>query len=216
MARVEDFHRYVLPFIANAPVPAVDDAIVDACIEFCTKTKVLRSIVGPMALLPRIDEYEIDPPEGDTVIKLVTTVWLPDGQIPSKTRPELDAAYPQGWANLETADPRFVDCYHCRIPGIIRLVPKLSVKVARAMTIEVAYAPSRQATEVDDVLLEEYAEVIAAGALGRLHQHPGAEYAEPSRVATYLETFRSEIARCADDGAHGFTSQPLRTGRDEF
>ncbi|MDS1141717.1 hypothetical protein RE432_14845 [Pusillimonas sp. SM2304] len=216
MAQVADFQRYVLPFIANAPLPAVDDAVVDACVDFCTRTRVLRTIMAPVALVPGPGEYELDAPDGDNVIVSVTSCWLPQGKVFSKTRRELDDQFPNGWANLETSDTRSVWGFHCRLPGFLRLVPKLSVKVSRAMTLEVAYAPSRTATEVDDVLFQLYAEVIAAGALSRLHKHPDAIYADPSRVAAYTEEFEQAIASCGDDSAHGFAYQPMRTGRDEF
>lgn len=215
MAKVSDFQRYVLPFMGAVPLPAVDDAVIDACVEFCTRTRVLRSILTPIALVPGPGEYEIDAPDGDNVIVSVTAAWLPEGKINSKTRPELDADYPGGWADLETGETRGVAGFYCRAPGFIRLIPKLSVKVARALTLEVAYAPLRTATDVDDVLFDTYAETIAIGAMGRLHQHK-ADYADPTRVATYLQSFGQAITECADDSARGFAHQPLRTAQDDL
>lgn len=216
MAQLSDFERYVLPFVAGAPAPAVEDAVLDACIEFCTRARVLRQILSPVTLVPKVAEYELDPPDGDNRITEVMAAWLPQGKIDPLTRPVLDELYPAGWANLSTADVRDVRGYYCRAPGIIRLVPMLSIKVARALTLEVAYAPARTATEVDDLLFDQYAEQIAAGALARLHEHPDADYADPSRVSSYRTKFEQAITGHSDDTQHGHAHHPLRSGMDDF
>ncbi len=214
MAALRDFERHILPFVDGAPLPAIEDAVRDACVEFCTRTRVLRQILTPITLIAGLAEYELDAPDGDNRITEVMGVWLPQGRIDPFTRPKLDERYPNGWATLATGDVRDVAGYYCRAPGFVRLIPKLTIKVARAMTVEVAYCPGRDAVEVDDLLLDMYGEPIAAGALGRLHQHPGAKYADPTRVATYLSTFEAGITKHADDSQHGFAHQPLRTARD--
>lgn len=214
MAALRDFERHILPFVDGAPLPAIEDAVRDACVEFCTRTRVLRQILTPITLIAGLAEYQLDAPDGDNKITEVTGAWLPQGKIDPFTRPVLDERYPRGWATLATSDLRDVAGYYCRAPGILRLIPMVTIKVSRALTVEVAYCPTQDAVEVEDVLLDRYAEIIAAGALGRLHQYPGAKYADPTRVATYLSTFEAGITKHADDSHHGFAHQPLRTGRD--
>lgn len=211
MALITDFERYVLPFVANAPAPAVEDALVDACVEFCTRTKVLRQMLDPVTLIAGMAEYALDAPDGDSVITEVLTAWLPEGKIDPYTRPDLDARYPDGWAQLTAAGTAEVTGYYCRLPGFIRLIPTLSVKMDRALTLEVACAPTRTATKVEDVLFDRYAEVIAAGALSRLHQHPSAKYADPTRVSAYTSVFENAVSTLADDANRGFAHKQLRT-----
>src|SRR3546814_5547452 len=76
----------------------------------------------------------------------VAGLWLPEGSIDPLTRVELDAHYPQGWATLSVGRTADVKGFHCRLPGFLRLVPYLTVRVDRAMSIEIAIAPSRKTT----------------------------------------------------------------------
>lgn len=215
MAALSDFHRFVLPFINGAPLPAIEDAILDAAIEYCRRTRLLRVLLDPISLVPGEAELELDPPDGDSQITDVTGAWLPGRQLDPATRPELDALFPRGWAGLTVDTVDDVARYYCRAPGTIQLVPGVSVRMQRALVLEVAYAPTRTATTVPDLLLDRYAEKLQAGALARLHQH-AAPYADPSRAVTYVQLFDSYCDTHADESAHGFAHHPLRTGRDEI
>jgi hypothetical protein len=215
MAAVADFRRYVLTGVDGAPLPAIDDAVVDACVEWCTRTRVLTAILDPITLVPAMADLELDPPDGDTQITEVMTAWLPEGRIGPLTKPELNARYPLGWAHLLAANTREVEGYYCRLPGWVRLVPMVSVKVPRALIVEVAYAPRRTATAVEDVLLDRYAEQIALGALARLHAHKAA-YADPSRAGALRSAFDAAVVAHANDAPHGYAHKPMRTARDDL
>ena len=215
MAALADFERFVVPFVEGAPAPAVDDAIVDAAVEFCTRTRLLRVFLDPVTLVPGTAEYELDAPEGDTQIVDVVAAWLPEGRLTSKTRPELEEIFPDGWAWRQVGSTAEVRHFFCRLPGIIQLVPSVTVKAPRALRLEVAYAPKRNAQQLPDVLLDRYAEHLGNGALARLHQHK-AGYADAGRAGGYQMAFNQAITELADDGARGFAKRHMRTGGDEF
>lgn len=215
MAALADFERFVVPLIEGAPTPAVEDAIVDAAIEFCTRTRVLRAFLDPVTLVPGATEYELDPPEADTQIVDVVAAWLPERPVTSATRAELEEKFPDGWAWRQVGSTAEVQHFYCRLPGVVRLVPAVTVKAPRALRLEVAYAPTRNARELHDVLLNRYAEKLANGALARLHQHK-AGYADPGRAGGYQTAFDQDCNTLADDGARGFAKRRMRTGGDEF
>jgi len=139
----------------------------------------------------------------------VLTAWLPQGRLQAFTRPDLDAMYSQGWQHLAVADTAQVRGFFCRVPGLIRLVPALTQKAVKALTVDVNIAPVRTAQEVPDLLLERYAEVIAAGALARLHQH-AAPYADAGRAVSYLQRFDALCAALSDESTRGHQQAPLR------
>ncbi|CUJ82126.1 Uncharacterised protein [Achromobacter sp. 2789STDY5608615] len=215
MAALADFERFVAPLIEGAPAPAIEDAIVDAAVEFCTRTRVLRAFLDPVTLVPGATEYELDPPEADTQIVDVLAAWLPEGKVDSATRAELEEMFSDGWAWRQVGTTAEVRRFYSRLPGFVQLVPAVTVKVPRALRLEVAYAPTRAVRELPDVLLNRYAEQLASGALGRLHQHK-AGYADPGRAAGYLQEFDQACTDLADDGARGFAKRRMRTGGDEF
>jgi len=209
-AALSAFERFVLPFVAGAPVPAVHDAVLDAAIEFCTRTRAARQTLAPLDVAAGPVPVQIPAPAGMQLVE-VYAAWLPEGEIFPATRPELDAA--PGWQALVAADWRGVLRFYCPAPDQIRLVPQAPAAMADALTLEVIVAPAREATEVPDILLQRYPEQVAAGALARLHQHP-ASYADPARAASYLTMFDNYCTTLADQSNHGFSNQPLRTGRD--
>ncbi|MGE8688623.1 MAG: hypothetical protein ACN6PJ_15885 [Achromobacter sp.] len=215
MASLADFERFVYPFAEGAPAPAVEDAILDAAVEFCTRTRLLRAFLDPVTLVPGTTEYELDAPEADTQVVDVMGAWLPEGRIGPATRPELEELYPDGWAWRTAGTTAEVQRFYCRLPGFIQLVPSLTVKAPRALRLEVAYAPTRTARELADVLLNRYAEHVADGALARLHLHK-AGYADAGRAPAYRTEFDQACNRLADDGARGFAKRRMRTGGDEF
>lgn len=215
MAALADFERFVLPLVEGAPAPAVEDAILDAAVEFCTRTRLLRTFLDPLTLVPGTTEYELDPPEADSQIVDVTAAWLPEGPLEPATRPELEELFPDGWAWRQVGTTAEVRRFYCRLPGFIRLVPAVAAKAPRALRLEVAYAPTRSARELADVLLNRYAEQLANGALARLHQHK-AGYADAGRASAYLTAFEQACNGLADEGARGFARRRMRTGGDEF
>lgn len=214
MAALQDFERHVLPFVAGAPTPAVEDAVLDACIEFCKGTRLLRRIGDPLNIRAGRFEYELDAPDQDSQIVRIMTVWLQGRPLKSLTRPQVDALYPDGWVALTTGVPSRIEHFHAPAPDTFRLVPALDIDLPRGMVAEVAYAPSRSATEVPDRLLNEYAEEIASGAIARLHTHASAPYADASRAATYSTIFAGHISHVADRSTRGGAQVQLRAGRD--
>lgn len=215
MAALADFERFVAPLVEGAPAPAIEDAILDAAVEFCTRTRLLRAFLDPVTLVPGTFEYELDAPEADTQIVDVVAAWLPEGPVTSATRPELEERYPDGWAWRQVGSTAEVRHFYCRLPGFVQLVPAVTAKAPRALRLEVAYAPTRSARDLHDVLLNRYAEQLANGALARLHQHK-AGYADPGRAGTYQAAFDLACNTLADDGARGFAKRRMRTGGDEF
>jgi len=209
MAALSDFERFVAPFLPDAPIPALHDAVLDASIEFCIRARPLRQVLPAITLTPGTPEIEIEAEQADTQIVEVLTAWLPEGRLQAMGRADLDAMYSQGWQHLAVADTAQVRGFFCRAPGLIRLVPALSQKATRALTLDVNIAPVRTAQEVPDLLLERYAEVIAAGALARLHQH-AAPHADAGRAVSYLQLFEAYCTRLADEATRGHQQARLR------
>lgn len=209
-AALSAFERFVLPFVAGAPVPAVHDAVIDAAIEFCTRTRTARQVLPPLDVPAGPVPIQIPAPAGLQLVE-VYAAWLPDGEIFPATRAELDET--PGWQFKLAQDRRGITRFHCPAPDQVLLVPRSPAIYPGALTVEAIVAPARDATQVPDIVLHRYAEQVAAGALARLHQHP-ASYAVPERAASYLELFNGYCDRFADESTHGFSHEPLRTGRD--
>lgn len=216
MASLRDFERHVAPYVASAPVPAIEDAVLDASIELCTRARVLRRIGSGISIRAGRFEYELDPPEQDTQIVRIMAVWLAGRPLHAVTRPEVDALYPRGWVSLTTGSLAGVVTAHAPTPSTLRLVPAPAVNAPGALILDLAYAPTRTATEVPDRLLDQYAEQIADGAIARLHEQPNASYADASRAGTYRARFDTWCSKLADEAVRGGAQVRMRTPRDHF
>lgn len=211
------FERFVTARIGGAPIPAVEDALVDAAIEFCEETCVVSELLGPMTINPGSDPIAIDAERGLEVAS-VRRVWVAgrEDALPPLTSQQLEDLYPSGWADKScSAASELAGWVHIDNAGL-RLVPYLSVSLPMALTMRVAYKPTRDARELPDVLLSRYAEMIAKGALARLHEHADAPYAKPERVAAYRQEFDRHIMYVVNTQDIGFGRPMLRVAQDDI
>lgn len=216
MAAFADFDRFIRPFIMNAPVPAIQDALLDAAIEFCEKSRLITQILeDKFSIAANQAEIEIDSPDGELAIAQPVNVWTATGKLQPKSKIELDDLYPSGWPTKTTGSLDSLLYWLSLSRPTLRLVPYLTVSASAALTIEVALKPTRAAATLPDVLLQDWAEDIAAGALARLNEHP-LPYAMPDRVKGYRNAFDRAIVRAADYHARGFNKPVLRTLPDEM
>jgi len=208
MADIREFERFVVPYIAGAPIPAVHDEIMGAAIEFCRRTRIYVQWVD-INLVDSQGEYEIEPEDPNTQVTETLSAWTAAGKLHPATRPEMDVWYPTGWDSITAGDINAIRRYHCPQPDKILVVPKPTFNATGGLRLEIALAPLPASTAVPEILLNRYWQVVRNGALGRLHQHPE-KYADPNRAIGYLELFNSEVNRLADESIHGYNRNVLR------
>ena len=215
MAAFRDFDRYVMPYVAGAPMPAVDDALLQAAIEFCEKTYAINEDFFVKA--PAKPEILVDSADSNLDPYAVLEVYGTECKLAVETKQTLREKYPDGWQD-ETVDlPDELVGWMSLGENTIRLIPYLTAATTeKVLRLEVAMKPSLDATALPDLLLARWPEKIAAGALARLHAHANVPYADPNRVARYEAIFNSAISKAADEVEAGFNRPQLRTGLDEF
>ena len=115
-------------------------------------------------------------------------------------------------ANTSKSDPVY---YLQKEERIVSVYPIPSTTVASGFTIRVAYKPSRSATTVDDVLFEDYAEIIGYGAKYRLFLSPGKPYSSLDAATThkglYTEGLNVAIQRASRGHVRSDLSVQLRS-----
>lgn len=217
MKSLKLFERFVTARIGGVPQPAVENALLDAAIEFCDRTCVVSEIVGPYTINPGSDPITIDADRGLDVAS-VRRVW-----IAGRTRPldplsaqQIEEIYPEGWYDKSCASVTDLVGWAQVESAGLRLVPYLTVSVPSALTMRVAYKPSRDARELPDILLSRYPEQIASGALARLHEHADTTYANPERVKAYRAEFDAHIMDTVNTQDIGFGRPMLRVAQDDI
>ena len=81
--------------------------------------------------------------------------------------------------------------------------------VGSAITMRVALKPSRTATTINDVLLEDYFEVISAGAKYRLLLSQGKPYTSPQLAAVERDFYISGINKAKQRATRGHLRSDL-------
>jgi hypothetical protein len=190
---------YVLPDVANCPMPIVDQAIVRAAIRFCAKTGVWRYTHATQAVVEATVAYSFAPPAGAKVER-VLAAWL-DGQ-PLTVKNATDLLGVADWTT-ETGTPKYLVVLS---DSQFRVYPL----GAGDVDMEVTLKPARAATTIDDNVFETHVEAIASGALEILLAKPGKPWSKPEHAAHHKGKFEEAIA---DAEIHEYRHAPIRTAR---
>lgn len=203
MAAYENFFPNILPEVPGVAEMVAENAVRNAVIEFCEKSLILQRDHDPITVVQNIVDYDLEPPTGYIVVK-VMKAWLENAEL-TPLAPDFvrEAAvynrlFSSYQANSDTPraflqkDERTVSLWG---------VPDKNYK--SGLTMRVALKPTRAATTVEDVILEDYAETIASGALYRLMMSAGKPYTNAELAAVHKGLFQQGINVARQRATHG-------------
>jgi len=188
-----DFYNEVLPEVPGCLEAVALNAILNAAIVFCERTKVHKVDLDPITLLantpttafvvlasaPQTRVHEIrEAVYGTTSLEFRDPDWL---------RINLDPIW-----RTKTGTPQYITQDN---EESFRVVPYLTVDATSALNLFVALKPTATATDIDDRLWREYGEVIAAGALARLMMSPKKSYTNIALAGANNAIFEEAVAR---------------------
>lgn len=203
MAAYEDFFPYVLPEVAGAAEMVVEQAIRNSVIEFCEKSLILQRDHDPITVLQGIVDYDLEPPTGYLVVK-VMKAWL-ENQPLDPLAPDFvreASVYNRLFSSYDAA-PSTPRAYLQKDPRTISIWQVPDKKYSNGLTLRVALKPTRASTTVEDEIFEDYAETIASGALSRLMLSPGKPYTSPDLAAFHKAQFERGVNVARTRAIHG-------------
>lgn len=205
MSDLTDFLPKILQYAPGCAEPAAFDALREAGIEFCERTKLWRVLVeetsvsyGPVA---------ITVPAG-AVLHDIDTVFIGDRELTPKTTQWLDEKYPEWRGDEFTGTARY---YTQTAEDEITLIPF----EAEDIKIYVRLKPSQDATELPDFLFSRYLSTIQAGALAKILLLPGQPFMSPELAGAFGQKFYADLDRLSDKQITGQQRAPRRT-RGQF
>lgn len=210
MSAYEDFFPYVLTEVAGAPEPVVVMAIRNACIEFCEKSLVLTRDHDPVTLVPGKVDYDLEPPGGYLVVK-VMRAWLDTREL-NPAAPDFvsdPAVYNRLFSSYQSA-PSTPQVYLQKEERSITVWPVPDQRFRNGLTMRVALKPTRASTQIEDVVFEDYAEAIGHGAVYRLMSSVGKPYSNIEMAAVHKALFDQGINVARHRALHGNTRVDLR------
>lgn len=201
---LSDFANGVRVEVPGCPEPLITDAILNACIDFCTKTELVSELVSLTLVPPAVDyEVPVDPALYPAKVRNV----LKNGVPLDKTTAALYALS----TRRSVSGP--VEAFYA--PTHKNLVFEPIPSSAEALELDVVLRPAMAATEVPDVLFDEWKTTIAAGAKADLMLRAGVPWANPALGAFYQKLYDGAVATAAVAVAHGNADTPMRIAASE-
>ena len=190
----------VLPMVAGCSDTLAENAIRSAAIEFCERTSAYQLELEPITTISNIYEYDLEPPTGTTVHKIL---WVThDGQdLEPLTTTLLEQRVPR-WRTDNGLPVYFVK----PTASLIWLVPIPSAQLVNSTIIRVVLKPTHTSTMSDESIMDEYRDAIVNGALFRLLRIPGKDWSDLQGAQLYSSLFESVVitaerrGRQADEG----------------
>jgi predicted metal-dependent phosphoesterase TrpH len=199
MLDIDDFLPEVLRYAPNVTDFTAQRFIIQAARDLCERCKVWREN----------DTISITAPEmqgvctiADAAIVAIQSARLGDRQLEPVRVEWLDAEIPN-WAN-DTNEMTALYVTQIR-PDTIAVVPRET----GTLSVRLALKPSRNATSLPALLLENYAEEIGRGAAGRILIDPNSE--NPQLGLAHQQWFSQQLETIATRVAKGQQKAPLRT-----
>jgi len=83
--------------------------------------------------------------------------------------------------------------------GTIRLMPKTEEAITSGLKINIAVKPTRAGDELEDIVWEDWAELIAEGALADLRAIPNEQWTDYTVAAAHRRSFDDGINEARGD-----------------
>lgn len=203
MSALDVFLSSVRPWAPGVPDPTAFKNIRLAAIEFCERTRLWKYE----------DDYDVTEedcnsgiftPNGSQVHDIEIVLFDGKELAPRSTR-DLDRLLPK-WRIGGNATG--LPSYYTQIDqNTLRVVPARAGHLYLCLRLK----PTQDATDIPDFIANEYREVIAWGALGRILTIPGQSYSNPELGTYYAEKFTQKLDRLSTKGTTGQQAAPKRS-----
>lgn len=211
MKRLSSFLPWVLPHCMGVTDPYAEQALRDACIEFCERTEVIQGI-DAYSTVAGTAEYEIEAPTQQRLSRVIKVTYNSSEIVPvAIDEVRHGAAMRAGIDTTVTSSRGTPTSYYQRMPSdsAIYLWPVPDVSAAGALGVRAAFAPTRSASQVDDALFDTYLNEIVSGALAILMGTPGQPFTNPVLAQYHSKAFASGMAGAIGDAKRGGTRGTL-------
>jgi len=200
MKPLDAFLTSINPYAPGVAIPTAYFAIRQAAIEFCERTRLWRYeddfTIGP-------DAEAICTPYGSVLLDIERVNFNGDPLVP-QTAAWLDERI-KGWRTGEVSG---VPQYFSQIElNTLRIAPSANGTV----NISVWLKPSQDCQDLPDFLADQYREVIAHGALGRILMMPSQPFTNGDLGAGFLSSFERKLTELSGKGITGQQRARVRT-----
>lgn len=196
------FLPYVLPYAYGCSDPMAEQAVLNACIEFCARSHLVQNVQAEDAVAGQSD-YDVEIPPSMSPVR-VLAVYFGTRRLASVSREMVQHAVAVrgeavGGVTITSGTPQewFARNSAGTATYTVGVYPPPSEASAGAISILAAHQPARTATTVADVLYDLHAADIAAGAIAQLLAMPNQPFSAPSAAASFRAQFNTAVGSAA-------------------
>jgi hypothetical protein len=202
---LEAWENIISSHLNGVPQPTLVDAVRDALIDFCQKTRIwsepiaVEFVAGErFVYLPNMAGTAFPFEVSQRIIVDGTPINLLD-------KAKLEAKYPSGWSDLVGE----VECAFSDRPGRLILIP--APEQNQDIEATAFYQPSRNGLEAPLFLYEMYANIIGYKAIAILHGHELASYAKADKIGEFESRYQMGLDSVYNREGVGFSTPRLQT-----
>ena len=189
-------------------------ALLDSAIEFCEETGVVQVTTDPLYLQAGSASYTVDVPSGQQVVTVQRT-WYGTRELapaPSAMVSRVEAYFADLAPNATQEPTHFLEY----APGEVSLFPTPGAGANAMLVFRATTKPSRVATSVENVLFDNWAETVVAGALRRLHGTPDTPFSSDQLAIRQAGLFLMGVSRARQEALRGRVRGSLQIAHRAF
>jgi hypothetical protein len=210
MKSLSPFMSRILPHVSGCPDVLAQEALLDTAIEFCEKTLVVQQTLDPLPTVSGEVEYTLEAPAHQAVVMPVAA-WFNTTMLKPVAANEVRnvQAYTNFVSGFELAegDPTH---YFWVAPGSVGMYPIPDATTDGTITVRAALKPTRTATQLEDVLFDDWIDPLVSGTLARLHASKDQIWSSADRSLLRSREFRAGVQRARIEQSMGRIRTTLR------
>lgn len=209
MKALSAFFPRILPYLPGCPEPLAAQVLIDAAIEFCDSSLVLRQNLDTFNTVVGRVQYDLDAPSAQHDINRVMGVTL-DGK-------ELVAGMAEAIrGDMPTAPAKPRGFYTDRTDSVFTLMLSPPPDEVYSVLVNVALSPARTATQLDDDLFNTWINPIVSRAIAQAMQIPGQPFSNPAQAQILLNSVARQTVTSRIEGNYGFVRGSMRVRSRPF
>lgn len=199
-----DFLDYCMPMLPGANVQMALLEVKNVIIDFCEKSFILQTTLDPVTAIDGVADYDFEPPTNRRVTKILKG-WYKGNELVPVSFDEINTPAPFNAnapdASVRREDPRNV---FQKDTDTFSVYPIPNETLAGAMTLLVALKPTRSASTIDDMIFEDYADIIGHGVIARMAISPKTPYSNPQLAVAREALYRAGLNVARDRALKNF------------
>ncbi|NBP80054.1 hypothetical protein EBU58_04925 [bacterium] len=189
--------------------PLAQQALIDSAIAFCDQSLAVTVTLSPITVPVGISSIELDTPDNTSVAQILY-VWYDKRLMSPVPYGQMTDIYRQDGTPTD-----YTIEYIDEVANLM-VYPAPNERVTNGLVVRCALRPSRDATEVHDILYHRYADGIIYGAQSILFSMPDQPWTDVGRAQQCGVTARARANQARADMLFGRVQSSMTVQMREF